>query len=74
MSALPPRGTVKVVGISIHRGFKTKADRDFDKFADAIDKARDPKQINFLKMGRTDEEYQKELARLRLHSAGDDDE
>lgn len=56
----------KVVEISKHRKFRTKAARDFDAFAAAVEKAKvpDPKQINFLKIGRTDEEYKECLAHL----------
>lgn len=56
----------KVAHIAAHPRFKTKAGRDFDAFSAAIDKAMvpDPKQINFLKIGRTDEEYKECLAHL----------
>lgn len=56
----------KVAHIVTHPRFKTKADRDFDAFSAAIDKAMvpDPKQINFLKIGRTDEEYKEYIAQL----------
>lgn len=59
----------KVVDISKHRKFRNKAARDFDAFSAAVGNAiPDPKRINFLKMGRTDEEYRAELDRLAKYS------
>jgi hypothetical protein len=67
-----------VVGINKHPNFTTKAGRAFDLFVKALDSAMlpkqagpidltakpDPKQINFLKIGRTEEEYREVVVQL----------
>lgn len=72
----------KVTHIGEHPRFQTKAARTFDRFVEACDKAMlprqagpidlpakpDPKRINFLKMGRTDEEYREVVTQLAQHN------